>query len=59
MSYWNNKDDIGRGLHTIAVRVNLDKTINTYNNGVRNNFDDFIDLINRENGSFITGYYLC
>ena len=59
MSYWNNKDDIGRGLHTIAVRVNLDKTINTYNNGLRNNFDDFIDLINRENGSFITGYYLC
>ena len=58
MSCWNDKDDIGRGLHTIAIWVDSDGTINTYNNGSVNHFDDFFDLINRKNGAFITGYYL-
>lgn len=59
MSYWNNKNKITDGLHTIAVYVNYDGTILTYNNGRTNSFTGFIDLMNYENGSFITGYYLC
>ncbi len=59
MSYWNNKNDIGRGLHTIAAWVDSDGYINTYNNGDYNYFVDFFDLIQSESGAYITGYYLC
>ncbi len=59
MSYWNNKNDIGRGLHTIAVWVDSDGSINTYNNGKNNKFGDFYDLINSADRAYITGYYLC
>ncbi len=58
MSYWNNKDDITGGLHTIAAYVKIDGTIETFNNGNKNSFYSFTDLINKENGAFIVGYYL-
>ena len=58
LSYWNDKNNIDRGLHTIAVQVNPDGTIKTYNKSNKNHYKDFNDLMNYVNGSFITGYYL-
>ena len=59
MSCWNDKNDIGGGLHTIAAWVDSDGSINTYNNGKNNKFGDFYDLINSSDRAYITGYYLC
>jgi len=58
ISFWNDKDDIGYGLHTIAVCVNSNGTITTYNNGTKNEFNNFADIINNVSGTFITGYYM-
>ena len=58
LSYWNDKNNIDGGLHTIAVQVNPDGTIKTYNKSNKNHYKDFSDLMNYVNGSFITGYYL-
>ncbi len=59
ISYWNDKNDIGRGLHTIATWVDSNGTIRAYNKSGSDNFSKFEEVIDDKNGSFIIGYYLC
>lgn len=36
-----------------------DGTIGTFNNGKNKDFFSFTDLIDKEGGAFISGYFLC
>ena len=60
MSCWNDKNDIGRGLHTFAVVCDNNGKLYTYN-GYNDNYtyNDFSEILSfKGQRAFINGYYI-
>ena len=60
MSCWNDKNDIGGGLHTFAVVCDNNGKLYTYN-GYKDNYtyNDFSEILSFEGQrAFINGYYI-